>query len=58
MTTAQRRQRERVSKVSIDHMNAHLHGDGSIGYCCPCNNYCKEAAAKAYGLVRQAKGKR
>lgn len=30
----------------LDHMNAHLHSDGSIGYWYPCDAYCRGEAAQ------------
>ena len=36
-----------------DHMNAHLHEDGTIGYWEPCDDYCKEESAEARSATSQ-----
>lgn len=41
---------------NLDHMNAHLHADGSVGYWHPCDTYCKdEAAVKVQPTKRKRK---
>jgi hypothetical protein len=36
----------KVRENKHDHMNAHLHADGTTGYYDRCNDYCKESVKK------------
>ena len=38
----------------VDHMNAHLHADGTIGYWHPCDEYCKEEAQEVLRKVKHS----